>query len=294
MSERPATCLATRCVICHDHAHRLGEICPPADRCSVRAVSLGMACRRCHDRMASQLREIPELYALAGGELGTGSGGSSSRSTEPSLGLRVAALDLRQGADVLVKLGMWQREWSEFFEAPIVSWAKHSRSDSDPTGQTIVDLCARLGADLHRVCAAHPAIDDFAKELNAIHSAARTAARTTGRRHTVVDCPADQPERGICGAPLRITSLELTDVVYCRRCSTRWEVHRLLLVTAADAEAGVWLAVEDAAMLYGVHQRTLRKWAKAERIVRLNGLYEAGSIRLAIHDGTARDAGVSA
>ena len=51
----------------------------------------------------------------------------------------------------------------------------------------------------------------FAKELNDVYLAARSAARTIEARHTEVECPSDR-EDGICGARIRIGGLELDDV----------------------------------------------------------------------------------
>lgn len=285
MSERPTTCLATPCVVCGDHAHRLGELCPNDAHCPVRAINLGMTCRRCHDRMASQLREIPELYALALGELETGSG-NGGRSSETSLGLRLAALDLRHGGDVIGVLVSWELDWRETYDDDTVT--PLVRAD-DRAGATIVEVCGYLLAGLHRACTSHPAIDVFAQELAEIHGAARTAARTTGARHTEVECPADHDD-GICGARIRVSGLELTDVVYCPRCRSRWELHRLLLVAASDTEAGVWLPVDDVALLLGVSRRTLFRWAKAGHVQREHGLFELESVRTAIHDDAARRA----
>lgn len=113
------------------------------------------------------------------------------------------------------------------------------------------------------------------------------AARTAGRRDIWLDCPTDT-EHGRCGARLRITGLDLTAPVYCRQCRVTRDVHRLLLVTAADADAGVWLVAEDACMLLGLPERTLRDWGRRGLVTRERGRYELGSIRAAIVSGATR------
>lgn len=285
---RPADCLAKPCVVCHQPAHELGQQCAPNKRCPVKAVHLGMTCRRCYDQLATKLREIPEFYALAAGEMSLGSGGSGGHGgSETSIGLRVAALDLRSGADAIGTLAAWDRDWSEFYDEKPTDWNRRRRHHSDPVGATLVGLCGALRAGLHRACQTHPGIDVFAQEVTELHAQAKAAARANGARAVQVDCPADHLD-GTCGAPLRIAGLELADAVYCRRCHTRWEVHRLLLVAAADSTATVWLTVDDVALLLGISQATLKRWAKAGRIRREHGLFDVASVRAAIRTGTTR------
>lgn len=284
MSEDEPTCSARRCAICHEQAHTPGEECDAGQGCRTNRVHLGMTCRRCYERMAASLHELPELYVLAAAELAAGSG-TGTGGNETTLGIRVAALELRAGHDLLGVLGSWEREWREFFEDPAPTAAAKARSDR--TGADVVSVCRYLATNLHRSCRAHPAIDDFAHELEVLHQQARQAARTAGRRHLVVDCPTDT-DTGRCGAQLRITGLELTDRVYCRTCRTSRDVHRLLLVAASDAQSAVWVTLEDAHLLLGIPPRTLKRWGKDERITRRGGQYELASIRAAIRDGSAR------
>lgn len=278
------TCSAAVCVICHQRAHRIGEQCDAGQDCHTRRVHLGMTCRTCYDTIAERLRELPELYALAAGELAAGSG-SGIGGNETTLGIRVAALELRAGHDLLGVLGSWEREWREFFDDPAPSVP--AKASSDRVGADVVSVCGYLSANLHRSCRAHPAIDDFAHEVEILRQQARQAARTAGRRHVVVECPTDTVD-GRCGAKLRITGMDLTDPVYCRSCRTSRDVHRLLLIAAADSESTVWGTVEDASLLFGVTSRTLHRWAASGQVVRERSRYDLGSIRDAIRNGSAR------
>lgn len=287
-AEQPE-CSARLCVVCTQPAHTPGEECDAGEACPTERVHLGMTCRWCWQRMDRQLRELPEEYALAAAELLPGAGGE--RGGESSLGLRIAALDLRSGADLLGVLGEWEREWREFFEDPEPSAPPRAQADhqarGDRVGANVVAVCAWLRENLIRACRAHPAVDDFAHELSLLHQQARVAARTGGRRHKWVECPTDT-DTGRCGAQLKLTGLELTDEVYCRACRATRDVHRLLLVAAADAESGVWLPAEDVALLLGLSTRTLRDWGKRGLVQRRSGLYELRSVRKAIADGATR------
>lgn len=294
--------LAPQCVICarhtcdttleHPHpAHRrCTDACPCTHHgCTRRDTAATLqCCRRCYTRLEHHLTEIPELYALAAAELLPGAGHGGGRSTEPSLGIRVAALDLRSGTDLFAELGRLDallRRWTT--SAP-ADWTVRSRHDTDPTGQTLIDLVNSLHDQLHIAARIYPNLPALARDLARINHTARTAARTTGRHHQVVDCPADST-RGICGARIQITGHALEDVVHCPRCGSQWEIQRLLLVAASDQAAGVWLAPEDASVLLAVPERTLRRWAAAGQVERANGLYEVGSIRAAIQAGGRRD-----
>lgn len=311
-------CTARPCVVCEQPAHDTGQDCrtlarqsrhealaeakargwrdyepdpDPRDGCPIRAHHLGMTCGRCRDRMRRQLLEIPELYALAGGELSPGASAGGG-GTEASLGLRVAALDFREGSDVLGMLASWARTWEEDFDDTPRDWSRLSHG-TDRVGATLVDLTRHLSRELDRACAVTPGIDVFAQELNDLHLEARVAARTITARHTEVECPADR-EDGICRARIRVGGLELKDVVHCPKCHTRWELKRLLLVADSDREAGAWLPVDDVALLIGVPKRTLNRWASEGRVQRAHGLFELQSVRDAIAAGTGKSKGASA
>lgn len=294
--------LGRQCVLCarhtckrlDPHPHQPHQRCTPTCPCTEHgctrrdAAATLQCCRRCYTRLEHQLNEIPELYALAAAEMHPGGSTGGGRSTEPSLGIRVAALDFRSGADVFTELGRIDGLLRHHTGEPQVDWTVLSHHKSDRVGRTIVDLCASVNARLHTAARTYPHLRDLARDLNHLHHTARTAARTIGRHHQVVDCPADSIH-GICGARIPITGQTLDDVVHCPRCATHWEVKRLLLVAQSDQAAGVWLAPEDASVLLNVPTRTLRQWAKEGKVQRSHGLYEVGSIKDAIQAGGRRD-----
>lgn len=340
MTERndPAP-LAPQCVICarhrcedpqaaHSHApdRRCTDACPCTEAgCQRRDAVVGLlVCRRCYRRMEDHLRDIPELYALALGEMHPGQG-EGGRSSETSLGVRVSALDLRSGGDVLERLATWERDWREHFDIdPVASGGyrtvvvgrahdgrpvragstynrsqaldRYARGRKDAVAASIVGVVGFLLGELHRAAGAHYAIDDFARDLGAIHAQVVAAARTGAAVGWSVDCPNDGPD-GICGRRLRVTSANFdsgpgehdAEPVVCDRCHRQWDAKWLLQVGAADADAEVWAPAEDVALLYGVSARTLQRWAKAGGIERVNGLYSVASVREAIESDKRRD-----
>jgi hypothetical protein len=126
---------------------------------------------------------------------------------------------------VFAALETWERDWRD-----LRGWAV--------TG-TWPDLRTALGAivrflDAHLDWAAdeHPAFDEFAAEVRAVHAAMRVARE--GREPVVVVGPCPAIVDGVrCGSMLRM--LARADVVKCRACGQSWEwEHFPSLATAID------------------------------------------------------------
>lgn len=294
--------LKPQCVICARHGHAWDETCTKDCR-RVDAAEGLLVCRSvdgqrrvgCYDRMHEQLDRIPELYALASDEMLPGQSGAG-RSTEVSLGLRVSALDLRAGGDVLERLATWERDWREHFDLDPVRAGtgrqqardRYARGRDDAVEASLVGVCGFLGTNLHLACRAHYAIDDFSHDLAEIHSTAQAAANIGQRPGWSVDCPADHAG-GICGARLRVTGQDYGGTVTCPRCRTPWDVGRLLRVVSSTRQADVWLPADDLALHVGLNERTLRKWAARGLVRRQGGRYSLDDVRKAISDGGTRE-----
>jgi hypothetical protein len=233
--------------------------------------------------MHDQLGDVLEFYALAAGELLPGSA-TGTRGTERSIGVRLAALDFRAGHDAVAILASWESEWREHYGLaiePMLSRPAPALSRS----------VAFLGGWLHRACADHPAIDEFARELQSCWAEARTAARMAPARSMTVTCVADieeldedgEPTIVTCGRRIPVAADDFRGRVQCRRCKTVWDVPHLVHVAIATPGAELWADPEAAARYFHVHEGTLRKWAKAGRIRRAHSRYELHSIHAAIH-----------
>ncbi len=236
-----------------------------------------MACGHCETKMRDQLTDILEFYALAEGELAPGRTGSGS-STETSIGVRIAALDFLAGHDVVAVLGLWEREWQEHYELTI------SADTVRPT-VTLLSAVTFLKAWLPTACQSHPAIDDFAREVRENWSLARAAARRAPAQKHTITCPSDDDSRedGICGYRISINPEKLNNDVICKRCGTEWNPGHLIHVAISTHGAEVWVDPEAAAGYFKITTKTLREWARGEKIRRDHGRYEMHSIHLAIH-----------
>ena len=238
-----------------------------------------MACDRCEARIRLQLDDLPRFMEMASANLIPGQGGDG-RSTERTLGINVAALDVAAGFDAIAVLESWERIWREDYGLSPYGLATAALPDTRGA-TTLRHIVGFLTAFLARSCTEHPAIDEFAAEVRTIHRQSKQAAGQTSRNAWRVTCPADQAD-GECGHVLIISAEDFGGEVTCRGCRTTWPVDRLLRVVASSHHAELWLDPEAASQWLGVHQRTLREWAREGRIKRSHGRYEVHSLRKAV------------
>jgi len=245
-------------------------------------------CVRCQSRMNRQLEDFREFLSDAYSNL-VPSSGTGPKGSDRGLGVRLDALDLIAGFDVIPTLEDWERDWRSFFGLVAFGEASAQRSrsrypDSDITASRLGQTVRFLQAHLQQACDKHPAISDFAYELAGKWRQAQAAAGRMPRSSWRVTCPADT-EDGECGRQIRITGEDFDTTIRCRSCGTSWPVERLLRVVASSRHAELWLDPEAAARWFGIPSRELRRWAARGRIKRSNGRYESHSIREAISEG---------
>ena len=248
----------------------------------------GNVCDRCLGRMQRQLDDLNRFVSAASNNL-VPSSGTERRGSERGLGVRLDALDMVAGFDVLPMLEDWEKDWRRFFGLTGFGPASAERSRSKPIGvdpvvYRLACCVAFIRSWLPKAAASHPAISDFAGELHGCWRQAQSAANAQPRTVWRVTCPSDTSE-GECGKPIRITASDFDGEVSCRGCGTVWPVERLLLVVASSRHAELWLDPEAAARWLGISSRELRRWAQRGKILRKNGRYECHSIRAAIAEG---------
>jgi hypothetical protein len=248
-----------------------------------------MACAKCQNRIAGHLSDILKYTALAAGELQPGQGGDG-RGSERGLGIRLDALDLMAGNEILDTLESWERMYRE--EWGYAPWGpttlERAQGKQNPTFAYFKGTVAFLRGNLDRICD-HPAVDDFANETRQMYYRTRSIARQQPPQAYRVNCPADTQD-GECGNSLRFTSLDMESEVGCKRCGSVWTVKRLILVNEAAGKS-IWTDIEAAAGHFAVHPTTLSKWAKAGHITKRGNQVDLKSIRAHIELGKqlARD-----
>lgn len=240
-------------------------------------------CVRCQVKMRDQLREVVALHVAVETELGTLTGGEGSVGSEKTLGVRVSALDFAAGNDVLPVLEAWHKDWRQFFNhAPYGEASSlHLAREGTNVHALMAWVVAYLLVQLDQACREHPAVDEFAAELRTAVAQARVAADRTLPPRWYATCPTDL-EDGRCGYRIQIDpGFSIDDRLTCRRCGNDWTISRLLHVISSDDQAEVWLTGIDAALLFGISDRTLQRWAKEKGscVKRASGMYEVGSVR---------------
>jgi hypothetical protein len=236
-----------------------------------------VACIWCQRRTSERLGDIVTFVALAEDELLPGRGGDG-RSTERGLGVRLDALDLVAGNDVLPILESWERLFRE--EWGFAAWGQttleRGRGQVQQVPAYLTGTVSFLRSHLDRIFD-HPAVDEFAVEVGTCWHQARKAASQEPRQAWRVTCPTDV-EDGECGTWLRVTGEDFGGSITCRTCRTNWETERLLRVVATSRDADLWVDIEAACRHTGVPAPTLRRWAKDGKVRREGGLYEYKSL----------------
>ncbi len=250
------------CLICHQKSNRY-------------------ACHKCQQRMRRQLAEILENYALTAAELIPGSS-SGRRGTERSIGVRIEALDLLGGFDIIPVLGMWERDWRETFHL-----AEHERAGRVPA--TLSGIVKFLTTLLPRACIEHPAIDDFARELRDCHTQTRIAARVTSYRIMMVACPTIDEDGVKCAGEIPLRTYAATEndestsaLITCRVCRVTRSLETVVTIAMFDSEGEIWIDPEAAALHFGISRSKLHKWAAEGKIMRSHGRFELHSIEVAL------------
>lgn len=184
-------------------------------------------CDGCRDRVRSELSEIPDLYALIPGELEpTSTAGAKVSGTKAApLPVRLDALNLLVGATggdgvvedldrdqvgaipPVVVLDQWARDWAD------------TRGDHYPA-PTITRLTDWLLDRLPWALDNHPAIDEFAREINQTLRSIKGVVQSTKTGEPVGRCPSKLNDDSRCNT--RLFADPYLDLISCGRCGTSW------------------------------------------------------------------------
>jgi hypothetical protein len=250
----------TDCHVCRRHHPNDTGDC--TRECRHRDAAIGLLCDGCHLAILRDLTTIETAWELsADGAVVTGRGGRGSN--ERSLPGGTEWLNWRQGSELRATLTGWARVWHE-----------DATEDLPWPATTIEALLGWLRVHLHATGAAHEAVGDFAAELR---EWAQTARRIVGDVPTgqIIACPGIVEP---CGRRLRVDVAQPEAEVYCRGCATTWTTGRLLLYVSEDA-AESWADLEAIEVVYGVPERTLKRWGQRGLVRRRNGQYHVGDVQ---------------
>jgi len=194
-------------------------------------------CNPCVIRLAETLTEVVRLHSGLSDALAPdrGAGEKVSGSREAPMPVRVDVIDLGLPAHVDSVVDWWQDQTGQISVATVLdSWVRdwidvRAQREHLPT-PTVPVLASWLEVRLDWARDHHPAIDDFAREIRELLGALRAITGHTGDHKTIGPCPAIL-DSGPCGATL--TASPWIDIVECRRCGTRWERVKWLILGAA-------------------------------------------------------------
>jgi hypothetical protein len=176
----------------------------------------------CRDRIAANLRELPQLYRQLGDALQPGRRGGDGRTGSRSAPLpcNPEALDLRSRGGIEGVVGGWARDLCERERWDIPAYQ---------SVQAVVDWsCSILLHNLGVLCDEHPAVREFAAEI----------AQTAGQARRIIT--GEKPPRRVgvtcsCGHTLRVT-LDSAGV-RCPACSTQYGHSEALQLPLAERRA---------------------------------------------------------
>lgn len=235
-----------------------------------------LVCSRCKTRTSDQLSGLLEGYALTEGELTPGSG--SGRGSERPIGVRVSALSMLAGHDLLGVLGSWERDWRETFGfAPPPTRQRGERTQK--VTASLAEIVGFLQTHLDTACRTHPAIDEFARELRLLSREMSVAARLSHPSRLTFPCPTDFDD-GPCATRLTIEQSDLDEEIVCPLCQTRWTASRLMAVATSDPDYA--MTADALSVWLKVTENQLCRWANAGRIRTTGRLFNLVDTRAAI------------
>ncbi len=239
-----------------------------------RSVSMPGICGKCQSKVHSQLDDLKQFWTVAHDELIPGRTGSGGRSSDPSIGLNVAALSFIAGHDILGLL----HEWEGLI-----------RQERNLTPPALLKKPASLEAEIDdaiKFAQSHLPwsgtqdwIDDFATELKQLHSVGMQAAKMFVQRTRKIACPSEKSDGTPCGKLLAINSDDPLAIFQCKLCGTQWTTLRLVAVALSDPTRQVWLDAEAIGNWMGISERHVRRLAKANGVARRGQLYDVNAMR---------------
>jgi hypothetical protein len=239
-----------------------------------RSVPVQGLCNKCHSSIHSQLDDLKQFWLTAHDELIPSRTGSGGRSSDPSIGLNVAALSFIAGHDILGLLHEWEgliREKRNL--TPPALLVKPSSLETE------IDDAIKFAQSHLAWSGTQDWIGDFANELKQLHSMGMGAAKLFVKRSRKIACPSDRSDGTPCQKYLPINADDPLAIFQCKGCGTQWTTLRLVAVALSDPTRQVWLDAEAIGNWMGISERHVHRIAKANRVARKGQLYDVKAMR---------------
>lgn len=264
------------------------------DRGRTTTATSGRTCNPCQAWLTHTLTDIGTLAANAAAWIEPRPGSSNSSSiaygSRPPINVdaidpELALLELNPGdpssaVPILEALEMWEREIRDLQQ--LTPYGPASRHRTAATGNRIDDTGWTLTACLRFLTGQ---VDWMTRteafDLLGFADHARRAAATLRRWSdddrqvgTRIACPTMLDDGSSCGRSLRVSSDG--EPVVCRACGTSWSIEWLIRVAGEDADG--WADVEAVCRLSGLHESTIRRWARSGKVRKRGLLYSVRDI----------------
>lgn len=198
---------------------------------------------------------------------------------DPALALlQLVSGDETSAVTILEALEMWERSIREersFAPYGIASIARaKGYQRAEDTTATLISVVDFLAGQLDWITT-EPSfgLEDFADHMRRAAATLRRWSEDDTQIGTRIACPSQLEER-TCGAPIRISTGG--DAVTCRSCGRAWTIDWLIRVAGDDADG--WADMEAVCRLSGLHERTIRRWAKTGKVRKRGLLYNVRDI----------------
>lgn len=264
------------------------------DRGRTTPTTTGRTCDPCKTWLTRTITDIGhhanEAAAWIEPRPGTGNHGAIAYGSRPPINVdaidpELALLELNPGdptsaVPILDALEMWEREIRELQHLTPYGPASHYRTlrmggRLDDTGWTLTACLRFLAAQVDWMTSC----DDF--DLLGFADHARRAAATLRRWSdddrqvgTRIACPTMLEDGSSCERSLRVSSDG--EPVVCRGCGTSWSIDWLIRVAGEDADG--WADMEAVVRLSGLHESTIRRWARNGKVRKRGLLYSVRDI----------------
>lgn len=229
-------------------------------------------CEWCVGECRKNLFAIPRLVLLAEEFLVPGKGGKGGNG-EISIGINVNALDYVTGIELLgvfhaiedeIREKQYFETHSELEEGQVIESIYLRNSPKGPIAER-VQLCCDFIAVHFEWLKKQEYFADTVAEIAEQYSKGVTATQQHNEKATRLRCPADMGEK-ICNAWIKLESLNLNEIVTCKRCKTDWSLAWLVHVALSIPDARFWVDIEAIGQHFQMSKRQVRVFVKAHGV----------------------------
>jgi hypothetical protein len=237
-------------------------------------------CTKCRTWLHDMLTGIPAQAAeaatwtpAAGHNPGTHAYGSRPPLPVDTLDPELALIELNPGDEssavpILEAFEMWERVIRDARNLAPYGPASYARQTGNNTAATLTEVIRFLASQFDWITTDQdfdlPEFTAHVRRASAVLRRWSTLDQAVGTR---IACPTQLDDGSNCDA--NITVAADSDGVYCRRCGRTWTVEWLIRVAGEGADG--WADMEAIVRLSGLHERTIRRWARSGK-VRKRGL----------------------